>query len=80
MGSSVDFCRVSEMGVPTTSELYREFVKDLLLAVMRLSHSWYGSMTGIFSALDVLVFFVGGHDSLIFLRVIIFTVQCRSLY
>lgn len=30
MGSSVDFCRVSEMGVPTTSELYREFVKDLL--------------------------------------------------
>ncbi len=25
-----------------------------------------------------LVFFVGGHDSLIFLRVIIFAVQCNN--
>jgi len=25
-----------------------------------------------------MVFFVGGHDSLIFLRVIIFTVQCNN--
>lgn len=53
------------------SELTSEMVGEFLEERKRLIES-------VSLLLMYMVFFVGGHDSLIFLRIIIFTVQCNN--